>query len=136
MGIFNKIRKTAVQNKSNNDLNVEGGVKEKEGNKTKKLKNNKCLKSNNVIIRPLVTEKSAYLNEGNKYSFVVDQKSNKIDIKNSILDIYKVMPININIINMKGKKVQRNGVKGKRVNWKKAVVSLPKNKKINIYEGL
>jgi large subunit ribosomal protein L23 len=89
-----------------------------------------------VLVKPLITEKAADLGAQDKYVFEVSVRSNKIEVAKAIDEVYGVMPIAINIINMKGK-LKRQGRKiGKRKNWKKAIITLPKGKTINVYEGV
>lgn len=90
-----------------------------------------------IIIKPLVTEKAVNLaQEQNKYTFYVDRKANKIEIKNAIEEIFKVKVLAVNTMNVKGKKkrVGRHG--GMTAARKKAVVTLSPNDKIEIFEEL
>jgi len=58
-----------------------------------------------IIIRPLVTEKAVNLaQQQNKYTFYVDRKANKIEIKNAIEELFKVKVLAVNTMNVKGKK--------------------------------
>jgi large subunit ribosomal protein L23 len=89
-----------------------------------------------VLVCPLLTEKSTILNSLNQYVFIVDKRSHKTAIKKAIEEAYHVTPIKINVINNLGKKV-RSG-RGKVTSsgdWKKAIVTLPADKKIEIYEN-
>lgn len=90
-----------------------------------------------IIIRPLVTEKSTALMEGLKYTFLVRRDANKIQIKNAVEKIFEVKVQSVNTINYKGKK-RRLGryPQGFKSHWKKAVVTLrPGSKPIEIFEG-
>jgi large subunit ribosomal protein L23 len=89
-----------------------------------------------VVIKPLVTEKSAILASSNQYVFVVNKKSNRVQIADAIKQIYGVLPISVNVMNVRGKRVRFAKRKGKRSDWKKAIVTLPKDKNINVYEGV
>ncbi len=89
-----------------------------------------------MILAPLVTEKSAHLASQSQYVFRVDVKANKIQISQIIRAMYGVTPTSVNIQNIDGKKVRYGRTKGKRNNWKKAIVSLPKGKTIEVYEGV
>lgn len=88
------------------------------------------------LVRPLITEKAAEMATHNKYAFEVGIKSNKIEIAKAIEEVYGVKPTNVNIIRIDGKKVNYGRIQGKRKNWKKAIITLPKGKSINIYEGV
>jgi len=89
-----------------------------------------------IIIKPLITEKAANLGSENKYVFAVNLKSNKIEIAKAINEVYGVMPVQVNVISVKGKKVTYGRIIGQRKNWKKAIVTLPKGKTIKVYEGV
>lgn len=89
-----------------------------------------------VLVKPLVTEKAAKIGAQNKYAFVVASNANKIMVARSIEHVYGIKPVNVNIINFKGKIVSSRRFRGRRKDWKKAIVTLPKGKSINIYEGV
>jgi len=86
-----------------------------------------------VIVAPWVTEKSSILASANKYVFLVNVKANKSEIEKAIVNLYKVRPAKINIMNVKGKKVSRGGrVTGERKDVRKAIVTLKKGDSIDI----
>jgi large subunit ribosomal protein L23 len=89
-----------------------------------------------ILIKPLITEKAANLGALNKYIFEVDINANKIEVAKAVAEAYGVKPLDVNMIKNKGKEVRYGRRQGKRKNWKKAIVSLPKEQKINIYEGV
>ena len=89
-----------------------------------------------VLIKPLVTEKGSILGAENKYLFMVDINANKIDVSKAIEASYGVKPVKVNMINVEGKTKNRGKIVGKRKDWKKAIVSLPKGKTIQVYEGI
>jgi len=89
-----------------------------------------------VLIRPLVTEKISDMGEQNKYAFEVSLDANKVEVSKSIKGVYGIDPEKVNIIKMKGKRVTLGRLRGKRKDWKKAIVTLPKGKTINVYEGM
>jgi large subunit ribosomal protein L23 len=89
-----------------------------------------------VLIKPIVTEKAANLNSDGKYVFMVARDANKIEVAKAIQDVYGVKPVSVNIIKVKGKRVNRGRISGKRKDIKKAVVSLKKGDSISIYEGV
>ena len=97
-----------------------------------------------VIIRPLLTEKSNVLSElQNKYVFQVFKNTNKIDIKRSIENRFEVKVKKVSIINCKGKNknmsVRSNGrvirTNGNRTDWKKAIITLSGEDKIDLING-
>jgi len=92
--------------------------------------------SYNVLMHPLMTEKINLQMSVNQYSFAVNPRSNKVEIKKAIQETYGVMPIKVRLMNVLGKSVRSGrGQATHRRNWKKAIVTLPAGKKIDIYEG-
>lgn len=89
-----------------------------------------------IIVRPLVTEKAAELADSGKYVFVVKKDANRIEVRNAVKAVYGVLPIKINIQRVRGDVVRFGRTRGKQKGWKKAIVTLPKDKKINVYEGV
>ena len=90
-----------------------------------------------ILMYPLMTEKINLQSAFNQYSFVVSERATKIEIKQAILETYGVTPLKVRTINMRGKAV--NSGRGRSVyrkNWKKAIITLPADKKIDIYEGV
>lgn len=93
-------------------------------------------KGSEFILKPLITEKTATLASTNKYVFVVSKDANKIQISHAISSMYGVVPDSVNIQNVRGKQVRFGRTRGTRRNWKKAIVTLPKGKTINVYDGV
>ncbi|MFW6266081.1 MAG: 50S ribosomal protein L23 [Halanaerobiales bacterium] len=90
-----------------------------------------------VIIKPLITEKSMDLmNENNTYTFRVAKDANKIEIKKAIEEIFHVDVVKVNTMNVKGKKRRLGYNEGKRPDWKKAMVKLAEGDEIEVFEGL
>ncbi|NLT95706.1 MAG: 50S ribosomal protein L23 [Clostridia bacterium] len=89
-----------------------------------------------IIIKPLVSEKSVADMEHNKYTFKVDLNANKIDIKYAVEEIFKVKVIDVKTMVVKGKPKRMGRYEGKRPDWKKAIVTLKEGDKIEIVEGL
>lgn len=89
-----------------------------------------------VFVHPLVTEKSAIAESNNKYSFITTNWATKGQIKKAILELYGVEPVAINTVNYDGHYVSFRGKKGRRKDYKKAVVTLPTGKTIDIHKGV
>lgn len=106
--------------------------------KIKSLINNNISKEKayNVILKPIVTEKSTILSENNQIVFLVNINSNKIEIKKSIELIYGVNVSSVNVIRIKGKTKVFKGKVGKRSDYKKAIISLPKGQSIDLSLGV
>ena len=92
--------------------------------------------SSHFLVKPLITEKATHLASENKYVFVVSTKANKIEVAKAVQAVYGVKPVDVNIVNMKGKRVSRGKIRGQRKDWKKAIVTLAKGQEIKIYEGV
>lgn len=95
----------------------------------------------NILIRPLVNEKAANLSEElNKYTFLVNPKANKIEIKNAIEDMYGVTVASINTLIAPRKAKQRytksSILRGKTKLKKKAIVTLEEGDAIDFYEDV
>ncbi|RQD77430.1 MAG: 50S ribosomal protein L23 [Candidatus Syntrophonatronum acetioxidans] len=90
-----------------------------------------------IIIKPIVTEKSTGLMEENKYAFMVSLKANKIEIKKALEEIFGVKVKSVNTMRVKGKPKRMGMYTGYTSDWKKAVVTLHDDSKpIEIFEGL
>jgi large subunit ribosomal protein L23 len=89
-----------------------------------------------IIIKPVVTEKSMDLLADNKYTFIVDRNANKTEIKNAIEHIFKVEVAKVYTMNIKGKPKRMGRFEGKRPDRKKAVVALKAGQKIRLFEGM
>ena len=85
-----------------------------------------------VLKRPLVTEKSAGLQIEGKYAFEVDSRSNKIQIKKAIEEIFKVKVTSVNVMTMKGKPRRVRYKLGRTSDWKKAIVTLKQGDTIEV----
>jgi len=90
-----------------------------------------------VIIRPLISEKTSDLMEDGKYTFVVSDRANKIEIKRALEEIFNVKVKAVNTANFKGKKKRLGRYpEGKQPSWKKAVITLAEGSKpIELFES-
>lgn len=104
--------------------------------KTAKIKKGESDYAFKILSKALITEKATALVGLNKYSFKVNKAANKFEVKNAIKALYGVEPVSVNIINERGKRVTYGRIKGKKSNWKKAIVTLKKGEKIEVYEGV
>jgi large subunit ribosomal protein L23 len=90
-----------------------------------------------ILIRPLLTEKMTTLKEKqNKVCFLVNPKSNKIEIKRAAEEVLKVKIDSVNIINTQGKRKRLGRYEGKRSDLKKAILTLKKGEKLELFEGV
>lgn len=90
--------------------------------------------SRDVIVRPVVSEKSYAGLEQNVYTFLVDPRANKTEIKEAIQKIWNVHVLSVNTLNRKGKVKRRRFTQGKRPDQKRAIVTLAEGDSIEIFE--
>lgn len=88
-----------------------------------------------VIIRPIVSEKSYAGLELNTYTFQVDPRANKTEIKEAVQEIWGVRVLKVNTINRKGKSKRFRFTMGKRADQKRAIVTLAEGDSIEIFES-
>ena len=91
-----------------------------------------------IIIRPIITEKTMDGNSQKKYTFEVAKSANKIEIAKAVEEIFGVKVAKVNTLNMQGKE-KRTGryPAGRRPSWKKAMVTLTEDSKtIEFFEGM
>ncbi len=90
-----------------------------------------------VIIRPVVSEKSYALLDANAYTFLVHPDANKIQIRQAVESIFAVRVSKVNTINRPGKRKRnrRQPTFGKRPDTKRAVVTLAEGDRIELFEG-
>jgi large subunit ribosomal protein L23 len=89
-----------------------------------------------VLIRPLITEKTTAMMQDNKYTFIVPLKANKIEIRQAVEQIFKVKVLDVNTIRVLGKVKRMGRTQGKRPDYKKAIVKLAAGQTIEFFEGL
>jgi len=93
------------------------------------------LTARDIIIAPLVTEKTNEAMQRGTYTFRVHPKATKADIHNAVEEIFKVRVVKVNTMNVPGKP-RRMGLKvGRTSAWKKALVTLAPGQKIEFFEG-
>ena len=88
-----------------------------------------------VLLAPVVSEKSYSLLDENKYTFLVATDANKTEIKIAVESIFKVKVTGVNTINLQGKKRRTRAGWGKRPDTKRAIVSVADGERIDIFSG-
>lgn len=88
-----------------------------------------------IILRPVISEKSYGLLDENKYTFVVDPRANKTEIKIAIEKIFDVKVVSVNTQNRPGKRKRRGYIVGKRPDVKRAIVTLAEGDEIELFEA-
>jgi len=93
-----------------------------------------------VLIRPLVTEKSSYQSGSlNQYSFVVDGKATKTMVKDAVATLFDVDVVRVNIINApakRGRRARSRRLLVRRPGFKKAIITLAEGETLEIFEGV
>ena len=88
-----------------------------------------------VLIAPVVSEKSYSLIEGNKYSFRVHDRAHKTQVRQAVEELFEVRVRGVNIVKVQPKPKRRGLSRGKKPGWKKAIVQLREGDRIEIFEG-
>ena len=87
-----------------------------------------------IVVKPIITEQSTHFaNVKNAYSFEVNPKANKVQIKNAIERLYSVKVKDVRTANRKGKMRRRGRFMGKKSDWKKAIVVLDEQYHIDLF---
>ena len=93
------------------------------------------LHPNEVLLAPVVSEKSYSLIEDNKYSFRVHPNAHKTQIRQAVEQLFEVHVVSVNVSMVKSKPKRRGMVRGRRPGWKKAIVQVRAGETIEIFEG-
>ena len=93
------------------------------------------MEARDILIRPIVTEKSTALMEQGKYTFRVPLAATKIQIRQVVEQIFKVKVQAVNTMRYEGKLKRMGRTQGRRSDWKKAVVTLKPGEAIELFEG-
>lgn len=130
------VKKTAAKKESSSmqDLYAEKSAPSVKASKGKDTV--KSLSAYRVLVKPIITEKAAHLGTENKYVFMVSLDANKIEVAKAVSSVYGVKVEKVNLIRCEGKAILRGRIKGKRKDYKKAIVTLAKGNSISIYEGV
>jgi len=89
-----------------------------------------------ILIEPVLSEKANLLREQGKYVFKVAQSANKTQIKEAVRRIFNVHPVSCTVMVVGGKPKRLRNRAGVTAAWKKAIVRLPKDEKIAVFEGV
>ena len=88
-----------------------------------------------ILLKPVVSEKSYGLLDEGKYTFVVAPDANKTQIKQAVEEVFRVKVANVNTLNRQGKRRRTRFGWGKRVDTKRAIVTLAEGDRIDIFGG-
>lgn len=89
-----------------------------------------------IILKPLISEKSVAIMADGKYAFRVRLDANRTQIKDAIEEIFNVTVVGVNTMRMHGKVRRVGKFQGRRSDWKKAIVTLKEGDSIKVLEGL
>ncbi|MBI4408878.1 MAG: 50S ribosomal protein L23 [Gemmatimonadetes bacterium] len=89
-----------------------------------------------VIIRPVVTERSTEMTERGAYTFLVAKDANKIEIRRAVQELFGVRVQAVRTMNYRGKWRRVGRSLGRRPAYKKAIVQLAEGSRIDVYEGI
>ncbi len=88
-----------------------------------------------ILIAPVVSEKSYSLIEASKYSFKVHPRAHKTQIRQAVEELFDVKVLSVNVIKVQPKPKRRGVSRGTKPGWKKAIVQLREGDRIEIFEG-
>ena len=88
-----------------------------------------------VLIAPVVSEKSYHQITENRYTFKVHKDAHKTQVRQAVEELFDVTVTAVNIVKMPAKPKRRGMIKGTRPGWKKAIVEVKAGEKIDIFEG-
>lgn len=89
-----------------------------------------------LLIRPIITEKTSQMMQENKYTFQVPLEANKVEIRQAVEAIFGVKVEKVNTIRVLGKTKRMGKYVGKRSDYKKAIVKLAEGNTISLFEGM
>jgi large subunit ribosomal protein L23 len=98
------------------------------------------LLASEIILRPVISEKSMDHTKHAKYTFAVHDDANKFQIKAAVEELFKVSVVSVNVLTTKSKEKRRGvgkvRIKGRTSPWRKAVVTVAPGDKIEFFEGV
>mgnify|MGYP002542368303 FL=1 len=89
-----------------------------------------------ILVKPIITEKTTALMEEGKYTFRVPLAATKIEIRQAVEQIFKVKVEAVNTMRYEGKLKRMGRYQGRRSDWKKAIVTLKPGESIEFFEGV
>jgi large subunit ribosomal protein L23 len=94
------------------------------------------MEASQVIIRPVVSEKSYVLSAANRYTFRVHPDAHKTQIRQAVQELFDVRVVEVRTLSVKSKPKRRGTISGRTRTWKKAIVQLREGDSIPIFHGL
>ena len=96
---------------------------------------NKTTNPRDILIRPVISEKSYRLADDGKYTFIVAPGTNKTQIRQAVEELFDVHVERVNIVKVQAKPKRRGLSQGRTRSWKKAIVQLAPGERIELFEG-
>ncbi|EFC91962.1 MULTISPECIES: 50S ribosomal protein L23 [Dethiosulfovibrio] len=93
------------------------------------------LMAHDIIVRPIITEKSSRMMEDNKYTFEVHPQANKTEVRKAVETVFKVKVEKVHTLKVRSKPKRMGVFLGKSRAWKKAIVTLAEGERIEFFEG-
>ncbi len=93
------------------------------------------MNANDIILKPVISEKTTALMGINKYVFRVSMKANKLMVYRAVKELFGVQPEKVNVLTVRGKNRRLRFRTGKRSAWKKAIITLKPGEKIELFEA-
>lgn len=121
MALFSK--KSASEKKTSTDVAVTSATA-------------RVVRNQSVILRPVLTEKASRMNAQHQFTFLVAQDATRIGVARAVHSLYGVRPVNVNIIRGDGKWVKFGRSVGRRVAWKKAIVTVKSGETLSVAQGM
>ncbi|MDR1472301.1 MAG: 50S ribosomal protein L23 [Synergistaceae bacterium] len=91
--------------------------------------------AHDIIVRPIITEKSSRMMAQNKYTFEVLPAANKIEIRQAVEEVFKVKVSSVHTIKVHSKPKRMGRFSGRSRSWKKAIVTLLPGERIQFFDG-
>ena len=89
-----------------------------------------------ILLRPIVTEKTSVMMQDNKYTFEVPLNANKTEIRLAVEKVFNVKVVNVNTVRVSGKTKRMGRSEGRTSDYKKAIVRLAEGNTIPVFEGV
>ncbi len=91
--------------------------------------------AHDIILRPVITERSTMASAEGKYTFAVAKHATKTEIRQAIEQLFEVKVVKVNTVNVRGKLKRQGYTSGRTASWKKAVVTIDQAPKASVYTG-
>lgn len=136
MGFFNRKKKNEEGQKAP-EKSVAGKTKAEakaeEPKKAAAIAPRETGRAYRILVRAIVTEKSTLLGKNNQYAFEVAMDANKLEVRKAVKAVYGVEPTDVRVMRIAGKPVRTRAGKSRRSGWRKAIVTLKKGDRIDLY---